>query len=501
MKSRAGSNRQDVADRKWEEEELGSRGTLLARAEELAHMGSWQFDLKTNTPKWSDNMYRILGFEPGEVEPRADLFWRTISKEDRERAERLNQEAFANHRTAEYLVRSTLADGRVRILLALVAPVFSETGELIRMIGTSRDVTECRYEEDRLRRSEALLAQAEQLANLGSWDWNLETSEVTWSDHHYRLMGIDPGEPPPTIEAFWELLHPDDRERVRLEFQRAIAGTHILEYEARFVLGNGEVRVVHTRAVPTVDAEGRTARLTGMSQDMTEETHVKEDLHRLSQELMRTQDSERRQLARDLHESAGQTLAAQKMALMNLEDALPEGGEEARRHLETVRGLAEDAVREIRVLSYLLHPPVLDDLGLISALGWYVRGFAERSGIQAVFEVAQDFGRLPQEIETTVFRIVQEALTNVHRYSGSRTATIRLASQAGQVRAEIQDQGCGLPILSREGPKIVRFGVGIAGMRERVKQMNGTFEIESTPGHGTTIRVILPLDAISVVAG
>ncbi len=461
-------------------------------------MGSWQLDLKTNTLKWSDNMYRILGLEPGEVEPNADLFWRMVSKEDRERLERLTEEASANHRTAEYEVRCILADGRFRTLLVLVAPVFSEGGELIRMIGTNQDVTERRNEEDRLRRSEALLAQAEQLANLGSWEWNLEKSQVTWSDHRYRLMGMDPREPPPTIEAFWKLLHPDDRERVRLEFQRAVAGAHILEYEARFVLGNGEVRVIHTRAVPTVDAEGRTSRLTGMSQDITEETRVREDLHRLSQELMRTQDSERRQLARDLHESAGQTLAAQKMALMNLEDALPEGSEEARRHLETVRGLAEDAVREVRVFSYLLHPPVLDDLGLISALRWYVRGFAERSGIQAVFEVAQDFGRLPQEIETTVFRIVQEALTNVHRYSGSRTATIRLAFQDGQVRAEIQDEGCGLPLLSQEGSKIVRFGVGIAGMRERVKQMNGTFEIESIPGRGTTVRAILPLDAVQV---
>src|ERR1700730_7542046 len=126
-----------MTDQKWEEEELRNRERLLARAEELAHMGSWQLDLKTNTLKWSDNMYRILGFEPGEVQPNADLFWRMVSKEDRERLERLTEEASANHRTAEYEVRCILADGRFRTLLVLVAPVFSEGGELIRMIGTN----------------------------------------------------------------------------------------------------------------------------------------------------------------------------------------------------------------------------------------------------------------------------------------------------------------------------------------------------------------------------
>ena len=483
----------DVSDQKMAELELRSRGEILARAEELANLGSWQFDLKTNTAKWSDNMYRILGFEPGEVQANAEVFWAMVSKEDRERMERLNQEAFENRRPAGYELRCSLANGQVRVLSALAAPVFSANGELIGVLGTSQDVTERRNEEDRLRRSEALLAQAEELANMGSWEWNLETSEVTWSDHRYRLTGMKPGASPPTIDDFWRLLHPDDRERVHREVQQAITGQQVLDYEARFVVGNGQVRVVHTRGVPGVDSEGRTIRLTGMTQDITEETLVKRDLQRLSQELLRTQDSERRQLARDLHESAGQTLAALKMTLANLEDALPERSDEARKHLNAARGLAEDAVREVRLVSYLMYPPLLDDMGLAPALSWYVRGFSERSGIKSSVEIPGDFGRHPQEIETTIFRIVQEALTNVHRYSASPVVRVRLAREAGQVRAEIHDEGCGLPIMSREGPRAVRFGVGIAGMRERVAQLNGTFEITSTPGSGTTVRVILPV--------
>lgn len=127
------------------------------------------------------------------------------------------------------------------------------------------------------------------------------------------------------------------------------------------------------------------------------------------------------------------------------------------------------------------------------ALSWYVRGFSERSGIRATAEVNSDLGRYPQEIEGTIFCVVQEALTNVHRYSGSTTVAIRLAREAGSIYAEIEDQGCGLPMTGPARGRTDCFGVGIAGMRERVKQLNGSFEIVSTPGRGTRVQATIPL--------
>jgi signal transduction histidine kinase len=179
------------------------------------------------------------------------------------------------------------------------------------------------------------------------------------------------------------------------------------------------------------------------------------------------------------------------MTLANLEYALREDTKEVPRHLETARAQAEDAIREIRVLSYLMHPPMLDELGLEPTIRWYARGFSERSGIETTFEVGGKIARLPQQVETTVFRIVQEALTNVHRYAGSRTATIHLSQREDELHVEIQDQVCGLPPIA-QGPES-RPGVGIAGMRERVKQLNGAFEIESVAGRGTMVRAILPI--------
>jgi two-component system, NarL family, sensor kinase len=209
--------------------------------------------------------------------------------------------------------------------------------------------------------------------------------------------------------------------------------------------------------------------------------------------VMRARDEEGRHAARALHDSAGQSLVALKMTLRRLEEELPKTNKRARELLESSMEMATTAMREVRTISYLMHPPMLDEAGLGLALRWYAQGFSERSGIDVTVEVPKDLGRQSQEIETTIFRIVQEALTNVHRYSGARAALIRLARENGKIRAEIRDEGRGLALPAPAQSANPPLGVGIAGMRERVQQLNGVFEFESAPGRGTTVRAILPL--------
>lgn len=220
-------------------------------------------------------------------------------------------------------------------------------------------------------------------------------------------------------------------------------------------------------------------------------TRAEEQLHRLTQRLMRVRDEERRALARELHQSAGQSLAALKMALGNLREALPRKNRRALSLLESCAHLTEDTAREIRTVSYLMHPPMLDEAGLPLAVRWYARGFSARSNIDVTVGISEDFGRLPRDIETAIFRLIQESLTNVYRYSGSRNARILLARDGPYVRVEVSDAGCGLPRSTRRGARAT-VGVGIAGMRERVHELDGSFEIESFPGRGTTVRALLP---------
>ena len=160
--------------------------------------------------------------------------------------------------------------------------------------------------------------------------------------------------------------------------------------------------------------------------------------------------------------------------------------------------LVDELTKELRTISHLLHPPLLDELGLPSAIQWYVEGFADRSKVLVALELPPNLGRLSRELETTLFRIVQESLTNIHRHSGSTTAQIRVTHTPGEIRLEVRDQGKGFPAeISSICSTPVRPGVGIQGMRERVRQLGGQFDIHSE-SEGTAVTVVLPLQATAV---
>jgi signal transduction histidine kinase len=209
---------------------------------------------------------------------------------------------------------------------------------------------------------------------------------------------------------------------------------------------------------------------------------------------MRAQDDERRRIAQMLHETTAQDLAALKMHLARVNRTAGHLNDAERAALVESISLAEQSMTEIRTLSYLLHPPFLDETGLLSALRWYAAGFAERSGVKADLDLPETFERLPRDTETALFRIVQEALINIHRHAESETARIRLRRDAQMLVLEIEDRGHGIPDTSLE--RIMSHGgaagVGIAGMIERIEPLGGRLEITSSD-RGTTVRVRLPL--------
>jgi two-component system, NarL family, sensor kinase len=219
------------------------------------------------------------------------------------------------------------------------------------------------------------------------------------------------------------------------------------------------------------------------------------ELQNLSLRLLKVQDEERRKLSRDLHDSTGQTLAALKIAVSFLQLSIKD--DPSKMALVTdVADLADQAIEELRTMAYLLHPPLLDEVGFACAAEWYIEGFAKRSGVNVSMEIATHHERMPRSMETALFRVLQESLTNVHRHSKAAHVTVCFRHQFEKVILEIRDDGCGI-----EGERLVRLretsaetGVGLAGMRERMNELNGTLEMESE-GRGTTIRAVVPLRA------
>lgn len=222
------------------------------------------------------------------------------------------------------------------------------------------------------------------------------------------------------------------------------------------------------------------------------------EIRAFANRLMHAQDEERRRIAQMLHETTAQNLASLKMILAKLNRTAATLGDTERDALAESIALADQSIGEIRTVSYLLHPPFLDEAGLLSALRWYASGFAERSGIRVELDVPEHLDRLPLDTETALFRVVQESLSNIHRHSTSQTARIRLRRDAEALVMEIEDRGRGMShvalrdITGGRG----RVGVGIAGMSERIKQLGGRFEVMSNDRGktGTTVSVYLPAE-------
>jgi PAS domain S-box-containing protein len=347
--------------------------------------------------------------------------------------------------------------------------------------------------------SEERLRLAMSAANEAIWEYNPVSDEVRWNETYARNFGQLP-ETGYSTQWWVEQIHPEDVDRVITSQDRALSGrddSWAAEY--RLLRADGSWADILDRAVITRDPSGQAVRVVGAMLDITERKRTEESLQKanrqlrqLSTDLLRTQDYERRRIARELHDSTAQLLAALTINLSRLQEPRLEP-HRRKQALSEATDLAAACSAEIRTVTYLLHPPLLDEVGLPAALQAYAKGFNQRTGIQVQIKIPPDFGRLSSELEATFFRIVQEGLANVHKHSGSQLAVILLERDAREVRLVLQDRGHGLPAALRTEEKgFVRFGVGIMGMRERAEQLGGRLELASN-GAGARLAVTVPL--------
>jgi signal transduction histidine kinase len=262
------------------------------------------------------------------------------------------------------------------------------------------------------------------------------------------------------------------------------------EDEMRLQGADGEYRWFLVRTAPLRDERGNIVKWYGVSIGIEDRKRAEEKLRKLTGSIVRSQDEERRRIARELHDSTGQDLVALATIVGQLQESAP--STKRRMLLSDVKALADKCIRDVRTLSYLLYPPELDQAGLIGALREHVKGFTERSGIQVELDVPPHLRRMAPEIELALFRVVQESLTNIQRHSGSQHAKIRLIRNAN-LTLEISDPRGSSDSLEKNAPgSRFQFGVGISSMQERIMSIGGRLEIDST-GRGTIVRVNVPL--------
>jgi PAS domain S-box-containing protein len=485
---------QDVTDQREAEGQIRRSESLLSQAERLACLGSWEYGIEQQSFLWSDQMYRMLGIEPEKGLVPLVRACGMFHPEDRARVWDDVAVLRKQNRPIENEVRFVLPDGRVRTFHSRALSVADNSGRIVRVLGTSQDVTERRQAEQQIRRKEELLAQAEEIARLGSWEVDVLNSTVSCSRELFHMLNLHSQSGTVPLADFWPMFKLEDLDSTKHAFRNAIAEHAQFEHISRCITPEGSIRIFHFRTIPFADDEGRVTRMAGFIHDITEQTRVEEDLRRLSHQLLTLRSEEQRRLAHELHETTSQTLTALKMTLKQIAGLLP--GQEQKEHelLKSCDALVSDAIREVRTVSAILHPPLMDEAGLIPGLRSYVLLFTERSGMTVELSLPKDLPRLPREVDLTVFCVVQEALANVHRHAKARSAEICIETPPGKLNIKVSDDGIGMAIPAPKNHRDPLLGIGISGMRERVKQLGGEFAIESSPGAGTTVRVALPIE-------
>jgi PAS domain S-box-containing protein len=365
-----------------------------------------------------------------------------------------------------------------------LSPLQTEEGTLVS--SAIRDITSRKLAEERLREYEKAVEGVEEMIAVVDRDYRYRLANRAFTS--YRDLSREKVVGRLVTEVIDEEFF---KRVVKQKLDECFQGK-VVKYEIRYTypkIGQRDIQIAYFPVEGTVGFD----RVVCVLQDITERNRTEEELRRLSGQLLRLQDQERRKIARDLHDTTGQDLVAIVTTLSQVHQSIPAANRKWRRLISQCQLVADRCLSEVRTLSYILHPPMLDEAGLEDGIRDFANGFAERTGIKVDLEISAEFGRLPQDMELSLFRVVQESLTNIQRHSGSFSAKIQLIRDPQWILLRVSDAGRGFPTnkLKENGTNLVMPGVGISSMEERVKLIGGRFEIESSSG-GTSVQVTVP---------
>ena len=493
----------------------------LRLAQRVGHSGTWERNCATDEIIFSPELEELYGLVPGQGTRTVEQWRKMFHPEDLPEVDRALAHAIETRGEFHVEFRINRADGPERWLESTARIFFDEAGKPVRIVGVSTDITERRLIEERERQmaAEAVAATAkfravfEQtpvFAGIMALDGTvMDANKLSLEACGYRSEDV-------LGRNFWETgwwrRSPEVQAKIQAGTAQAAQGIpyretltyHWADDTERLVDlavhpihdEHGKILFLHPTGVDITDLKRAEEKYRTLAETLdaevrsrtTEVVQQSEQLRDLSSRLLQAQDEERRHIARELHDSAGQILAALGMTLAQ---AASGNAPKSANYLHESQELVQQLSQEIRTMSYLLHPPLLDETGLSEALRWYIQGLSERNGLEIALEFPEHFERLSREMELVMFRLVQECLTNIHRHSGSKAAVIRIGRSSDNVTLEVQDKGKGISAEKLAQIQSQGSGVGIRGMRERARHFGGHMMIESNH-KGTKISFQFP---------
>ena len=517
----------DISVRKQAEAILRESEERLSLAFAGAREGVWDWNLETGAVVYSPRWKEMLGYTEDEIDPNVSAWKHLLHPDDEPRARELNERLARGGETYEGEFRLRHKEGHYIHVLSRGYPVRRERGgPVVRIVGTHLDITERKRTEMALRESEERLTLAFAGAREGVWDWDLETNAVAYSPRWTQMLGYAEDEIEPHISSWERLVHPDDRPLADEAHDSVTRGE--TTYEAEFRLRHKDGQYIHvlSRGFPVRrEPGGPVVRIVGTHFDLTERKQTEELLRRsheglevrvrertaelarvneslraemgereraerarteLLGRLVFAQEDERRRIAREMHDQFGEQLTALGHRIASLKDVVGDRSD-LQGPVEALEVVARQLDRDVDHLVWELRPTALDDLGLQAALSNYVQNWSKRSRIAAELRMSGLLDdRLPSEAETTLYRIAQEALTNVAKHSRAKNVGVILERRADHVLLIVEDDGVG---FDAGNTGTAGQGFGLLGMQERASLVSATLQIESAVGKGTTILV------------
>ena len=480
----------DITERRRREAALRESEERLTLAFAGAQEGIWDWNLETDAVFYSARWKQMLGYADHEIEAHVSAWERVLHPDDKALARRLNEGVRRGERSYEGEFRLRHRDGHYIHVLSRGFPVHREGGPVVRIVGTHLDITDRKRTEAALRESEERLTLAFAGAQEGVWDWNLETGAVVYSSRWKQMLGYGDDEIEPHVGAWERLLHPDDKRRAQEVNDSVVNGASTYEGEFRLRHKNGHYIHVLSRGFPVRLGPGEpVVRIVGTHFDLTERKQADAERARteLLSRLVFAQEDERRRIAREMHDQFGEQLTALNLRIGLLRDACA-GRAGLTEQVTALEQVAQRLDRDVDHLVWELRPTALDDLGLRAALANYIKDWSARAHVSAELHTTGLLDdRLPSETETALYRIAQEALTNVAKHSQAKNVEIILERRADHVVLIVEDDGVGFE--PGEAPGAGGQGFGLLGMQERAALIGATLQIESSAGSGTTIFV------------